>query len=91
MILQMRRNHAECVRLHETGELLEVTNLDFQGMARKINAYKDAMHEVRDIENSLMWFELVVERKSGFADTYEVPSTIDTADGLHDWYMMELQ
>jgi len=91
MILLLRRNLAEYVQLHDTGGLLPPANEDFHGMARKMNAYKTAMHEVRDIENSFMWFELTIERADGFLDVYEVPAEIDTADGLNDWYMTEVQ
>ena len=100
MILQMRRNRHEVLTLMSTGFVLPPEHCEFVEAATIMEKMKVILMEHVGTMPSGYWFELVT--KDVYMDTMgkpfssppkttEIPADIDTADGLYEWYMMEVQ
>lgn len=99
MILQMRRNGDEVIELLNTGFMYNPIHCEFIGAIDIINSFKEAITKNKSIMPSLYYFELVTKKIDPYDErsvnarerVHEIPAEIDTAEALHEWYMMEVQ
>ena len=91
MILQMRRNRHEVMTLLSTGFMLPTERCEVVGAAAIMESMKAVLFVHADVMPSGYWFEVVIKDSENRERTHEIPAEIDSADGLCEWFMMELQ
>jgi len=91
MILQMRRNRHEVLTLMSTGLVFPPEYCEFEEASAIMEKMKVILMEHVGTMGSFYWFELVTKDDEGRERTSEIPAEIDSAEGLYDWYMTEVQ